>query len=355
MDNNGQKTLLTNLNKTDIRSFEYDGLKEWVSRMDLPLYRAEQIFSWLHDKRVSSFDEMTDLSKELRNTLKERCTLKSLTVRQVLTSKIDGTKKYLFELEDGNLIESVLMKYRHGNVVCVSSQVGCAMGCTFCASAIGGLVRNLSASEILGQVYEIRKDTKERISNVVIMGIGEPLANYNNVMSFIRILSHEKSLHISQRNITMSTCGIVPGIYRLAEESLKITLALSLHAPNDAIRRMIMPVAEKYSMEEILKACKHYFKMTGRRVSFEYCLIDKVNNLPAHARQLSKVLKGMNAHVNLIPVNPTPESNYGRVKEADIAVFGKILEGAGITVTVRRETGRDISGACGQLKYRAIY
>ncbi len=333
---------------------EYAQLKAFFKEISQPGFRADQCFSWMHEKLVSSFEEMTNLPKVLREELEEKCTLMPLKKLLVQTSKIDGTKKYLFELEDGNLVESVMMRYKHGNSVCVSSQVGCAMGCTFCASTIGGLVRNLSASEILGQVYEIQKDTGERVSNVVIMGMGEPLTNYSNVTAFVRLLADEKSLHISQRNITISTCGIVPGILRLADESLKITLALSLHAPNDDIRKRLMPVANKYSMEEILSACDVFFEKTGRRVTFEYCLIDGINDKPEHARELAGRIKGRCAHVNLIPVNPTPENDYGEAKEKDIARFKEILEKAGITATRRREMGRDISGACGQLRHEQI-
>ena len=342
------------LDKIDIRSMEMAELTEWTISNGQPKFRADQLYSWMHEKCVSSFDEMSNIPKALKEILNEKCTLRALTIRQVQTSKIDGTKKYLFELEDGNLVESVMMRYKHGNSVCVSSQVGCAMGCSFCASTIGGLVRNLNASEILGQVYEIQKDIGERVSNIVIMGMGEPMTNYKNVMAFVRILSGEKALHISQRNITISTCGIVPGILALGKESLKVTLALSLHAPNDDIRRSIMPVAKSYSMDQVLDACNQYFENTGRRVTFEYCLIDGVNDLPQHARELASRLKGMNAHVNLIPVNPTPENNYGQAKEKDINTFKAILEKAGIAVTRRREMGRDISGACGQLRHQAV-
>lgn len=340
------------MDRTDIRSMEYDRLKAWVKEEGLPAFRADQLFSWMHEKLVSSFDEMSNIPKDLKQRLSETCTLNTLTVRRVQTSKADGTKKYLFSLEDGNLIESVMMRYRHGNSVCVSSQVGCAMGCSFCASTLNGCIRNLHASEILGQVYEIQKDIGERVSNVVIMGMGEPLVNYDNVMTFVRILSDEKALHVSQRNITISTCGIVPSIDRLSQESLKVTLALSLHAPNDRIRRQIMPVAKKYSMDEILSACDRYFESTGRRVTFEYCLIDGINDRPEHARELASRLKGRNAHVNLIPVNPTPENDYGAAAEKDIRKFLEILEAEGIQATRRREMGRDIDGACGQLRYK---
>ena len=340
--------------KNDIRSLTSEKLTEMVMQMGQPKYRAGQLFAWLHNKCVNSFDEMSNLPASFREELKDRCVIRNLEQVRVQVSKADGTRKYLFRLFDDNLIESVMMRYKHGNSVCVSSQVGCAMGCSFCASTLGGLVRNLSAGEILGQIYEIQKETGERVSNVVVMGMGEPLANYGNVMDFVRILSDENSLHISQRNITISTCGLVPQIIALSNEGLKITLALSLHAPNDEIRRRIMPIANKYSIEEILDACGTYFDNTGRRVTFEYCLIDGVNDLPAHARELAGRLKGMNAHVNLIPVNPTPENNYGQAKEKDIQVFKDILEQGGITTTRRREMGRDISGACGQLRQQTL-
>ncbi len=297
---------------------------------------------------------MKNIPKALREELSQKCTLRPLKTEKIQISKEDGTRKYLFRLEDGNTIESVLMRYRHGNSVCVSSQVGCAMGCSFCASTLDGLVRNLSASEMLGQVYMIQKETGERVSNVVIMGMGEPLANYDNAVRFIKLLSDEKTLHISQRNITMSTCGIVPMIDRLADEDLKITLALSLHAPSDEIRRQIMPIAERYSIDEIMDACRRYFEKTGRRVTFEYCMIGGVNDARSHAEQLAGRLKGMGAHVNLIPVNPTPENNCAESSEKNISMFRKILENSGITVTRRREMGRDISGACGQLRRRTV-
>lgn len=340
--------------KIDIRSLTSEKLLEMALQMGQPKYRAGQLFAWLHNKCVNSFDEMSNLPASFREELKDKCVIRNLEQVRVQVSKADGTRKYLFKLFDDNLIESVMMRYKHGNSVCVSSQVGCAMGCSFCASTLGGLVRNLSAGEILGQIYEIQKETGERVSNVVVMGMGEPMANYGNVMDFVRILSDENSLHISQRNITISTCGLVPQIIALSNEGLKITLALSLHAPNDEIRRRIMPIANKYSIDEILDACRTYFDNTGRRVTFEYCLIDGVNDLPAHARELAGRLKGMNAHVNLIPVNPTPENNYGQAKEKDIQVFKDILEEGGITTTRRREMGRDISGACGQLRQQTL-
>ena len=341
-----------NSQKIDIKSLQYNALQELVKDLGQPKYRAGQIFSWLHEKGVRSFEEMTNLPESLRKELSEKCDIVNITKKKVLTSSIDGTKKYLFELQDGHLIESVMMRYKHGNSVCVSSQVGCAMGCSFCASTLNGCVRDLRASEILDQVYEIQKDIGERVSNIVIMGMGEPLINYDHVVGFVRIVSAENALHISQRNITISTCGIIPAIIKLSGERLKVTLALSLHAPNDRIRRKIMPVAKKYAIEDVLSACDTYFEETGRRVTFEYCLIDQVNDREEHAKELAGLLKGRNAHVNLIPVNPTPENNDGAVKEKDIMAFQKILEKEGITVTRRREMGRDISGACGQLVRR---
>ncbi len=343
-----------NSQKIDIKSLEYEALETYLKELGQPAFRTKQVFSWLHEKGAASFDEMTNLSKDLRRQLEEQCEIRGLKKREVLTSAIDGTKKYLFELVDGHLIESVMMPYKHGNSVCVSSQVGCNMGCSFCASTIDGCVRNLTASEILSQVYEIQKDIGERVSNVVIMGMGEPMINYDNVVRFVRIVSHENALHISQRNITISTCGIIPAILKLSGERLKVTLALSLHAPNDAIRKKIMPVAKTYAIQDVLAACETYFEQTGRRVTFEYCLIDQVNDRPEHAKELAGLLKGKNAHVNLIPVNPTPENNYGAAKEKDIDVFQRILEQAGVTTTRRREMGRDISGACGQLVRRKL-
>ena len=346
---------MTDMDKpADIRSLSKTGLKQLISDLGEPAYRADQIFEWLHVHLADSFDEMTNIPKNLRAKLEENCVLMNASKKQVFISEIDGTRKYLFELNDRNLIESVMMKYRHGNSVCVSSQVGCAMGCRFCASTIGGLVRDLTVSEMLSQVYQIQKDIGERVSNIVIMGMGEPLLNYDNVVNFIRMLSDENTLHISQRNITISTCGIVPAIVRLSDESLKCTLALSLHAPNDEIRRKIMPIANRYSIKEILCACDYFFEKTGRRVTFEYCMIDGINDLKIHAEELSELLKGRNAHVNLIPVNPTPENNFGAAREKDINIFRGVLENSGITVTRRREMGRDISGACGQLVRRTI-
>ena len=269
---------------------------------------------------------------------------------EVQTSKLDGTQKYLFALPDGNVVESVLMKYRHGNSVCISSQVGCKMGCRFCASTIGGWTRNLLPSEMLDQVYKIQKFSKERVSNVVVMGTGEPLDNYDNLLRFIRMISDENGLHISQRNITVSTCGIVPRMYDLAGEDLQITLAISLHASNQQKREKLMPVAKKYSLEELMEACRNYFEKTGRRLTFEYSLVGGENDSQEDAEELAHLIKGLNCHINLIPVNPIKERSYVQSDKKVIANFQNKLEKYQINVTIRREMGRDIDGACGQLR-----
>lgn len=343
--------MLVSSQKTDIRSLDLKALEELMKELDQPGYRAGQIFSWFHKKLARSFDEMTDIPAQLRQSLDGSCILKNLEIITVQRSKTDGTRKYLFGLYDGNTIESVFMKYSFGNSVCISTQVGCAMGCAFCASTKDGCVRNLSISEMLSQVYEIQRDTGERISHVVLMGMGEPLLNYENTVGFVKTITDENSLHISTRNITISTCGLPGRIERLSKEGLKITLAVSLHAPNDEIRKKIMPVAKKYSIDEVFAACKTYFENTGRRITFEYCLIGGLNDMPACAKELSVRLKGMNAHVNLICVNPT-ENKFSSPKEADIDRFIKILEDKNIQTTRRRQLGRDIDGACGQLKRR---
>ncbi len=336
--------------KKDIRSMTLEELTEALAEMGEKAFRGKQIFTWLHSRQAVSFDEMTDLSHSLRERLKETFQLIALEPVQVLISSIDGTRKYLFRLPDGNVIESVLMKYKHGNSVCVSSQAGCRMGCRFCASTLDGLARNLAPSEILEQVYGIMRESGEKISNVVIMGSGEPLDNYGNVIRFIRLLTDEKGYHLSQRNITLSTCGIVPGIYRLAQEGLPITLALSLHASEDEARRELMPIARKYTIREVLAACDAYFAATGRRISYEYSLVKDVNDSLDHARRLAALLRGRNCHVNLIPVNPIQERNFRSTDRAAAQNFKLTLENYGINATIRREMGRDIQGACGQLR-----
>ena len=313
-------------------------------------FRAEQIYKWLHQKGVASFEEMTNLSREFREKLNNSCTIMYLKLVRHLISEVDGTEKFLFQLEDGNVIESVLMKYHHGNSVCISTQAGCRMGCRFCASALNGLERNLAPSEMLEEIYRIRQISGERISNIVLMGCGEPLDNYENVLKFIDLITDEKGQNISSRNITLSTCGLVPQIYRLAEEGKQLTLAVSLHASEDETRKRLMPVANKYSIKEILEACRYYFDKTGRRISFEYSLAAEVNDNLTEAWKLSKLLKGMNCHVNLIPVNPVKERNFRRSDRRAVEQFRDALIKKGIQTTIRREMGSDINGACGQLR-----
>lgn len=334
---------------TDIKSMNIEELKSLMTQLGDKPFRAKQVYSWLHEHLVTSYEEMTNLPKALREKL-SAYPITALKAADVQVSKLDGTRKYLFCLSDGNVIESVLMRYKHGNSVCISSQVGCRMGCRFCASAIGGLTRNLLASEMLDQIYRIQDITGERVSNVVVMGTGEPLDNYENLLRFIHILTGEGGLHISQRNITVSTCGLVPQIRELAEEKLQITLALSLHAPNDAKRQELMPIARRYSMDEVLDACRDYFDKTGRRLTFEYSLVAGVNDSDEDAAELCARIRGMNCHVNLIPVNPIKERSFVRSTREAVENFKIKLEKCGINGTIRREMGSDIDGACGQLR-----
>ncbi len=335
---------------TDIRSLTLGELETECRELGEKPFRARQVYEWLHKRQVSDYDEMTNVPKSLRERLRDKFCLIPLTLADVRVSQIDGTRKYLLGLADGNVIESVWMQYHHGNSVCVSSQVGCRMGCRFCASTLDGLERNLSTAEMLGQIYRIGQDTGERVSHIVIMGSGEPLDNYDNVVRFIRMVSDENGFNISQRNITLSTCGIVPGILRLADEGLAVTLALSLHAPNDEVRRTLMPVANRYSLQEILAACRKYFQKTGRRLTFEYSLVQGVNDNLREAKELVSLIGTMHGHVNLIPVNPIRERDYRQSGQKEIREFQNYLEDHGIAVTVRREMGRDINGACGQLR-----
>lgn len=338
------------MEKTDIKSMNREELTAYLTQMGEKPYRASQIFRWLHERLVTSFQEMTDVSGKLREQLEETCDLTVLQTQQVQISGIDGTRKYLFALADGNMVESVLMRYQHGNSVCISSQAGCRMGCRFCASTLNGLVRSLTPAEMLDQVYRIQQDTGERVSHVVVMGMGEPLDNYDNLLRFLHLLSDEKGLNISQRNITVSTCGIVPNIRRLADEKLAITLALSLHAPTQEKRRLLMPVANKYELADVIEACRYYFAQTGRRITFEYALVGGENDSGQDAEHLANLIRGLTCHVNLIPVNPIKERNYVQPKPEAIHKFKNKLEKYGITVTIRREMGRDIDGACGQLR-----
>ena len=339
----------------DIKSFTLEELKLEMEKMGEKSFRAKQLYQWMHQKLARDFDEMTNLPLSLREKCAREYEYTSIKEVKMQESAIDGTRKYLFELKDGALVESVWMKYKHGNSVCISSQVGCRMGCAFCASTIGGLERSLTPSEMLDQVYAVTLLTGQRVSNVVVMGTGEPLDNYENLLRFIQLLTDENGLHISQRNITVSTCGLVPQMLKLADEQLQITLALSLHASSDEKRKELMPIANKYSIAELMKACRYYFEKTGRRITFEYSLVGGVNDKPADAERLSVLMKGLNCHVNLIPVNPIKERDFVQSGGAEIASFKNKLEKNGINVTIRREMGRDIDGACGQLRRRELH
>lgn len=334
----------------DMRSLDLREMQQLAERMEEKTFRGKQLFQWVHGHQVSSWDEMSNLSVKFREKLAEEFVLNPLHIEKKQLSKKKDTAKYLFKLPDGNYIESVWMKYHHGNSVCISSQVGCRMGCTFCASTLSGLARNLSAGEMLSQIYEIQRETGERVSNVIVMGMGEPLDNYDNLIRFVKLLSDQDGIRISQRNITVSTCGLVDGIRKLMKEKLQITLAISLHAPNDDIRQQTMPVARRYSMDELLLACRDYFQETKRRITFEYSMIRGVNDSAEQAVELAGRLRGLNCHINLIPLNEVKERSCSRSRQTDIERFKKILEKQGMNVTIRREMGSDIDAACGQLR-----
>lgn len=334
----------------DMRSLDLREMQQLAERMEEKSFRGKQLFQWVHGHQVSSWDEMSNLSVKFREKLAEEFVLNPLHIEKKQLSKKKDTAKYLFKLPDGNYIESVWMKYHHGNSVCISSQVGCRMGCTFCASTLSGLARNLSAGEMLSQIYEIQRETGERVSNVIVMGMGEPLDNYDNLIRFVKLLSDQDGIRISQRNITVSTCGLVDGIRKLMKEKLQITLAISLHAPNDDIRQQTMPVARRYSMDELLLACRDYFQETKRRITFEYSMIRGVNDSAKQAVELAGRLRGLNCHINLIPLNEVKERSCSRSRQTDIERFKKILEKQGMNVTIRREMGSDIDAACGQLR-----
>ncbi len=334
----------------DLKSMTLDEMKNLLEEWGEKPFRAAQLYDWIHVKLAASFEEMTNLSASFREKLSETCELTVLKAERFQESKLDGTKKALFALSDRNMVESVWMKYEHGNSVCISSQVGCAMGCRFCASTIGGKVRDLTPAEMLDQIYALTRITGERVSNVVVMGTGEPMDNFDNVVRFIKLLTNEHGLHISQRNITVSTCGIVPGIYQLAKEKFQITLALSLHAATDEKRREIMPIANKYSIRELMDACRTYFDETGRRITFEYSLIAGVNDTAEDVRNLAHLAGPLNSHINLIPVNPVRERSFVQPDHHAVLAFKNKLEKYHINVTIRRELGRDIDGACGQLR-----
>ena len=336
---------------TDIKSMTEAELTAYCKALSQPAFRAKQIFTWLH-RGVTSFDDMTDLSKPLRAQLAEQCFITAPTVARKQVSRLDGTIKYLWELSDGNCIESVLMRYHHGNTVCISSQVGCRMGCAFCASTIAGKVRDLRPSELLDQVLFTQLDSGVPISNIVLMGIGEPLDNMDNVLRFLELVNSPNGLHIGMRHISLSTCGVVPGIDALAEKQLQLTLSVSLHAPDSETRSRIMPVNRAYDVEELFNACHRYFKKTGRRISFEYAMIDGVNDHDWQAELIAKKLRGMPGHVNMIPLNDVVESPYKPSRR--IAAFQQKLESLGVTATVRRSLGGDIDASCGQLRRKQM-
>ena len=336
--------------KIDIKSMNINELEDLLKELGEPKFRAKQIFDWLHAKQVDNFEEMTNLSKGLREKLSETASINGVEIVRKLVSQIDGTRKYLFALSDGAIIESVLMKYEHGNTVCISTQVGCRMGCKFCASTLDGVERGLTAGEMLSQIYAIQKDCGERVHGTVLMGSGEPLDNYDNVVKFLRLINDPKGQNMGQRHITLSTCGLVEKIYDLAEEDLQITLAVSLHAPNDGIRTETMPIAKVYSMERLLQACRDYADKTKRRITFEYALIHGVNDGDEHAWELVKKLRDMLCHVNLIPVNDVKERNYVKSTADRVKRFAGILNENGVETTVRRKLGSDIDAACGQLR-----
>ena len=341
--------------KTQLLSMTPEELGVYLKDMGQPAFRAKQVFAWLH--QGVPFERMSNLPKALRETLAENCLDNPVQVLETITSKLDGTIKLLYRLHDGHVIEGVLMRYKYGNTLCVSTQVGCRMGCAFCASTLDGCARSLSAGEILGQIVcanGVLAPQGQKVGNVVLMGSGEPMDNYDNVVRFLRILRMEGGLCIGMRSVSLSTCGLVPNMRRFAQEDLPVTLSLSLHAPNDEIRKRLMPVANAYTMDETLDACRYYIEKTGRRVIFEYALVHGVNAAPEHAAQLADRLRGMQCHVNLIPLNSVPERGLTGVSEREVDAFRRVLEQKNISVTRRREMGDDIEGACGQLRRRYL-
>lgn len=336
---------------TDLKALSIEELTEFVNELGEPAFRAKQLFSWVHEKCECDFEKMSNLSKKLIERLKDESFVSCHQIKKVQTSR-DGTKKFLLELFDGNLVECVLMKYEYGLSVCISTQIGCAMGCVFCASGMNGLVRNLTAGEIVEEIYAIRRFAEERIGRIVFMGMGEPLTNYENVLGAIRILCDEKGQNLSPRHVTISTCGIVPGIKKLANEGLPLTLALSLHAAIQSKREAIMPIAKEYSLKEVMDACNFYRNKTGRRITYEYCIQGGVNDLDEDIEAIFRLLKGQDAHVNIIPVHQV--EGLGSKSSSQIESFKKKLEKKGINVTIRRELGQDIDGACGQLRLHSL-
>ena len=338
-----------NVQKLCLSDLTLPKLTDYIQSIGQPAFRAKQIFKWLHQKQVTDFSAMTDQPKNLIARLEQDCTIAAPVIRRRQQSR-DGTVKYLLQLADGNCIETVLMRYHYGNTVCVSTQVGCAMGCRFCASTQAGRVRDLTPGEIASEIYTAQKDTGERVSHIVLMGIGEPLHNFDNVMDFLTIISCPEGLNIGMRNISLSTCGLVPQIDKLAQKHLQLTLSVSLHAPNNAMRSGMMPVNDAFPLEQLIPACRRYQKETGRRISFEYSMVKGVNDSPATAKELADLIRGMGAHVNLIPINPVDGSPYSATDEANVRRFQKMLEDYGVNATVRRRLGTDISAACGQLR-----
>ncbi|MCT8976877.1 23S rRNA (adenine(2503)-C(2))-methyltransferase RlmN [Clostridium sp. CX1] len=334
----------------NILDFSLDKLKQWMKDNKESEFRAKQIFDWIYKKNIWNFEDMSNIPKNIREKLNNSFYIEIPQVVDVYKSNLDDTFKFLFKYRDGNIIESVVMKYKHGNSICVSTQIGCRMGCKFCASTLGGMIRNLTSGEILAQVLKAQQEIEDRISNIVLMGSGEPLDNYDNVMEFLDIVRAEYSVNVGQRHITLSTCGIVPRIKELADKNLQITLAISLHAPNDDLRRNMMPIAYKYSINEVMDACRYYINTTKRRVTFEYALVRNVNDNNECAKQLIDLLKGLLCHVNLIPVNEVKENNFKKSSSDNIKKFYNMLIEAGIETTIRREMGSDISAACGQLR-----
>jgi len=334
---------------TDLKSMMPNELEEYLKSLGQPKFRAKQLFTWMH-KGVTDFAAMSNVPKALGEKLSEDGYINSLKLLQKQVSAIDGTIKYLWELRDGNAIETVVMKYEHGNTVCISSQVGCRQGCAFCASTIGGLVRNLTPSEMLDEVLFSQLDSGERISNIVIMGIGEPLDNYDNVLKFLRLVNHPDGMNIGMRHISLSTCGLIEGMDRLAQEDLQITLAVSLHAPDDETRSRLMPANRRCGVEELIKACRRYHDKTGRRISFEYSMIDGVNDSLAQAQALADIAVRLGAHLNLIPLNHVEEREFGPTKKEQLKAFCKALEAKGANYTIRRKLGGDVDASCGQLR-----
>ncbi len=338
----------------DIKSFTSQELSQEIKALGLPAFRAEQIFKWLHEKSVTSFDEMLNLPKNIREKLAELYYISVATIEKKQISCYDGTIKYLFKLYDGEYIESVLMNYHHGYTLCISTQVGCKMGCTFCATGKSGFSRNLTPSEMLAQIQSAQVDNNIRISNIVLMGMGEPLDNFDNVIKFLSLVSSDKGINIGMRHITLSTCGVVPKMYELAKLKLQITLSVSLHAPNDEIRSRTMPINNKYGVNELIKACRDYAKTTNRRITFEYAMIDGVNDSDKCAKELAQLVKGMLCHINLIPVNSVNGTAYQKSKRQRLIEFSNILEKNGVPATIRRTLGSDIDASCGQLRRKKL-